>query len=237
MAEQPPKGYRISHTGFWGEALFLDRYDGQPKEWFRLTDRTFPAINHYFGYLPSQFIEYLVGKLDRKLLIADIGGGKKSLCAQGIAEKYGDKAEVVNVDLIHVAEPHPGNVTPLKADACNIPLRTGGIDLALSFQFFPHLENDGQYTKGMGVIGEIARILRPGGVALIDENYICGLPLSDRRFIEVFPRTNTILSVRLGNRAEPGQIIFSGPGAFLMMEKLPIDYNLSAIRSKIFGHI
>lgn len=189
------------------------------------------------GYLPSQIIEYLGGKLDRKLLITDIGGGRKSLCAQGIAEKYGNTVEVLNVDLIHVAEPRPINLTPLRADAYHIPLQTGGIDLALSFQFFPHLENDGQYTRGMEVISEIARILRPGGVALIDENYLCSLPLSDRRFIEVFSRTNTILSNRLRNRSEPGQIIFGGPGAFLMMEKLPIDYKLRAIQSKIFGHI
>ncbi|MDP3955299.1 MAG: hypothetical protein Q8Q15_02965 [bacterium] len=235
MTESLPKGYRIESTRFFGEALSHRNEKDELIEWFRLTNREFTAIDHYFGYLPSQLIEYLVKKRGKSLRIADIGGGRKSRCVAGIASKYGSALRVFNVDLVH-NHTVPAEVLRVTGDVGSLPI--SGIDFALCYQLVPFLENnDGNYKKGTLAVKEIADVLRPGGIALIDETYFSSLPLLDPELDSLMLQTDSMFSTRRGNRSEPGEVIFGGPTHFLMVEKNPIDWNLATVRERLIGHI
>lgn len=230
---QPPPGYSIIQSSYFGEVLIQGEKDSF-KEFFRLTDREFSAIDHYLGYLPSQFIEYLIEKRKRTIRVADIGGGRKSLTAKGIAEKYKDDVCVYNVDLIHNPSPSHKNLRRVSGDVCNLPFGSESIDLALSYQFFPFLENDGNYTKAIKVLKEIVRVLTPGGIALIDEDYLASLSFSDPLRQRLFMEDNIVLSTRRGNH-EKGEITFGPPRTLLLVEKMPIDFGAAMVQERLIG--
>lgn len=235
MEEVLPKDYQIEQTRLWGEALVRKNEAGEIIEWFRLTDREFSAIDHYFGYLASQLIEYLIQKRGRPIRVADIGGGRKSRCALGMVSKYSSALRVYNVDLVH-NHSFPTGVHQVKGSLEALPI--AGIDFALCYQVVPFLENsDGKYGQGEQAVKEIAKVLTPGGIALINEDYFSTLPFMDPRLSSLMVQTDTMISGRRGNRSESGEVVFGGPTSFLMIEKNPIDWNLATIREKLIGHI
>lgn len=239
MKQEVPKGYSIQTIEGWGDFLSHQRGDAVVES-FRLTDRAFAQIEHYLGYLPSQIIEYLIKRNGGKIRIGDIAGGRKSLCAKELAEKYKESATVIGVDLLH----NPGksrlpNLVQITGDVTGLPLQTESLDFALCYQLFPGLENDGKYTKGMAAVAEIARTLKEGGVALIEEDYLCHrcIFFQDEEIRKLAAEANIFMFPRRGNNSEPGQMVTGGPSDFLMVQKRPQDFNLLRIREKIIGHI
>ncbi len=54
-----------------------------------------------------------------------------------------------------------GNLLFLRGDATSLPLRAHSADLVIAFEVLEHVENQ------EGLVGELARVLRPGGAVLI----------------------------------------------------------------------
>ena len=79
-------------------------------------------------------------------LLLDIGGGNRQL----------DDARYINLDYADFAEPD------LIGDATQLPLRDGAVDAVYSSGVFEHL------TDPLRAGAEVARVLKPGGRAIID---------------------------------------------------------------------
>ena len=94
----------------------------------------------------------------RGMLLVDIGCGGGLLAAHLQAYRH------VGVDLsapsLRVAASH--GVVPLRADALALPLRDHVADVVVAGELFEHVSDLPQ------VLGEIARVLRPGGVLVFD---------------------------------------------------------------------
>lgn len=240
LNEQPPKGYYIQDNPLFGDILVHgnEGEEDSVTEFFRISKRHFFATDHYLGYMPSQLIEYLTVKRKEPVTVADIGGGRESLCASDIADKYGVDVRVVNFDLLHYAPSLPTNTSRVRADIYHIPLASESIDFALSYQVFPFLENDGEYTKGILAIKEVGRVLRTGGIAIIDESYVSSLPWSSDQLHQLTKQTGCFLGGGSGNCSEPGEVVFGGLSPrFLLMIKEPFDYDVFSIQPKIIGQI
>ncbi|MDP3998411.1 MAG: methyltransferase domain-containing protein [bacterium] len=239
MKQEIPKGYSIQKIKRWGDFLNHQRKSAVVES-FRLTDRTFTQIDHYLGSLPSQMIEYLIGRNGGKIRIGDIAGGRKSLCAKEMAEKYKGRVTVANIDLLHNPDRFRlPNLIQIAGDVTDLPLQTKSLDFALCYQLFPGLEDDGNYTKGVAAVAEIARTLKEGGVALINEDYLCRRCFfsQDKTIKNLAAEANIFMSRRQGNNSRPGEMVTGGHSSFLMIEKRPQDFNLLRIRERIIGHI
>lgn len=142
-----------------------------------------PVNNHYYDQLGDRWYQddqdpvallraelrlknpWVAGKIQEhlgpgahKALDLGCGGGFLSnfLASQGHS--------VTGVDLsgpsLTVAKKHDstGKVQYLRADAQNVPLPDGSQDVVCAMDFLEHVENP------LGVVGEAARLLRPGGI-------------------------------------------------------------------------
>jgi SAM-dependent methyltransferase len=227
-----PEGYYINDGAFWGE--FLVRSDG--KESFRLTNRSFEQeIDHYLGYLPSQILNYLVGKnQDRPTKVLDAGGGSRSVSATEIAKKYGTKVDVTNVELLPSFGNIPEGISYAVANICDMSsIPSISIDFAYSYQVLPNFEEGNE--KQLKAHKEIARILAPGGAALVPDRYFSRMPILDPRVLEFGMENNVEIILRYGNISEKGKYTFGAPWKFPMILKRPVDYNFFRIQPKLIG--
>lgn len=230
MKELVPKGYHIKRVPLWGDMLCRDKGD-YPQH--RLTDRTFSQIDHYLGYLPSELIAYYRRKRKSPVRVLDLGGGRNSGVAAQLQKELGSGVHVINVDLVHNKE-IPLPVSRVQADTFFLPLQDATIDLVYSFQLLPFLENEKTYMRSFR---EIARVLKPGGVALLDEQRVIGMLRLGLSVTRLGMSMHVAFLTRTGNNAEPGQVVSGPPRLFLMMAKDPMSNDVFSMRGKVFGHI
>lgn len=183
-------------------------------ESFLLIERRFTGvIDEIFGRLPSRLIEYyLENKKVDPVRILDIGGGRDGAAAKDIAQTYLG-VDVANIDIVAVNE-RSGNFTSKQGDVINLQLPDASIDLAYSHQVLPFMSTKDNFERPVRAIEEATRVLRPGGVALID---LTNGPISQDVLISLNQRIQgKILPKR--KRYERSYI-----GAFLVIVRPPVE--------------
>ncbi|KKR57265.1 hypothetical protein A2362_04375 [Candidatus Curtissbacteria bacterium RIFOXYB1_FULL_41_59] len=222
-----PRGYHLEKTVTWG--LCLQRDD--KGEFFTLANRHFDKIDHYLGYLPSRFIEFFLENAGgRSVDILDLGAGVNLVSAKEICKKYGRKVRVTTIDFVVNKAIRPASVDRLQADAAHISLRDNVFEFIYAFQLLSYIQED----KQLEVIREMVRVLKSGGVALLDDS----LPFEtiNHQLFESFGPVAYCIP-REGNKSEPGQVVFGGPSITTMIIKEPVDQRMYGIRERIIGHI
>lgn len=218
----------------WGEEPQpVSLYANHHKESFDLRDREFGLIDRVFGYLPSQLIEYKINHaIELPITILDVGGGGFSVSARNIAERYGPTVRVINVDVaLHSSVKDTPNFQARLEDACSLTIPDDSVDFAYTYQVIHCLSPARKHMA----IREIARVLKPGGIALIDEDRYCILPPEDAQLHDLAKNLATQIYLRTGNvRKTLGSpsIGFKETDKFLMIAKPPVDPRVLEIKEK-----
>ncbi len=127
-------------------------YDAIAVEYDRSRDRPWPEVVEFAESLPS------------RSLIADLGcgGGRHAKVLAGKGHR------VVGLDaserLLAIARRKLPQVPFVRGDLCGLPLRGARFPAAVAVATIHHLPSEGERIAAMR---EIARILRPGGTALV----------------------------------------------------------------------
>ncbi len=111
-----------------------------------------------------------IGNWDDKIVV-DIGCGLGNV----YAAVGGSPREILGVDISYGALVNAAKIgyTPILADAHNLPFVDGFADIVTLNAVLHHCDDMA------GVLAEAARLVRPGGVLITDEDPLCYLP-SDR---------------------------------------------------------
>lgn len=129
-------------------------------EAFLLTERDFPTINAALQSLPGRTIRERLA-LGGEPVILDLGGGRDGIAARYVSERYGVRA--INIDVVAVNE-EIGLFICRQGDLRTLPAEDNSVDVAYSHQVFPFVA---EASKKKG-IGEVERVLKPGGRAFLD---------------------------------------------------------------------
>jgi SAM-dependent methyltransferase len=97
-----------------------------------------------------------LGPPDRALDIGAAGGGNTR-----VLRAHGWRAIACEFGAPGAAIAASRGLAVIRADACRLPIATGSVDLVVAFDVLEHIVRDDLAA------GEIARVLRPGGAALI----------------------------------------------------------------------
>ncbi len=167
-------GYSFGDEGF--EPLFI--YCDNTNEGFDIRNRPFKDIDHSFCGLITRYINSSPSKVH----ILDLGCGTFALSAQQIADIFQDKVTVTAVDVaMHSDLADTENFKCKLEDACKLSIPDDSVDLIYTWQFLFRLNSDRQKEA----LSEIARVLKPGGMALIDEDVFCFLDLNSPEILEL----------------------------------------------------
>jgi SAM-dependent methyltransferase len=173
-----PGGFRIMPPRFekgyyphWGVLA-----NPATQEAFLLTDRTFggangvPGVDYFFRHTPSLIINRLQRmSSDGAIRILEVGGGRDSLAAREVARKF-PNAEVINTDIV-APNVQEGNFVAKNGSIDQLPIADDSIDLVYSHQVIPFLSGRDDRERPKNAVQEIVRVLRPGGVGLIDDGH------------------------------------------------------------------
>lgn len=142
MAETPPDNTRY--------AAVLEREQGRRRWIYRL----YPD----YRYSNQIYEDLIVQKLTPEVLWLDLGCGDNSL-----AFEFGDRCtEVLSMDrMIHPLLRRDDLHKVVLGDAAELPLRSESVDLVTGNMVLEHL------IEPNAAFGEIARILKPGGMTIL----------------------------------------------------------------------
>ena len=143
---------------------------------FDLRDRGFDEISYHFWDLPEELLDALQTE-GLPFNVLDLGGGPLSRMVTEIADQY-SLATAYNADPMAIPTVHP-RVRIFDSEEPILDLPNDYFQVALSWQFL-HYFNAG---KELEYLGEISRVLAPGGVAFFDEGCIFSLPKATREEI------------------------------------------------------
>ncbi len=164
MAELPPfeRGWVIDgrlHP-------YLAYVDGDPSvNWSAELEQLHEEASrtHFLDRWTRSAVLDRVGELPDHATIADVGCSTGYLL-EDLRERYRE-ASLIGIDLVaaglRTAHESLPEVRLLHADACALPLAGGTVDAVVSVNLLEHVPDDEQALR------EIARILRPGGRAVI----------------------------------------------------------------------
>jgi len=166
-----PAGYHTSYVGQW---LMLLKDD--ETESMRLTDRTFgdadydkpgeePSdIDYWMGEAISRSIDAVIAERG-KATVLDVGCGPLNRAAYDISQIYGDKVQIVAVDLCDCEKKLTAdNIDRRVGSVLDLPVESGSIDVAYAYQVMVHLP--AEQRKPM--FEEILRVMNGDSHALID---------------------------------------------------------------------
>src|SRR3989338_4494327 len=223
------KGYRLISNEEGFPPAYINRKD--IAETFEFHDRNFFIIDECFGYMLSQTLARMIKTRQPPIDVLDVGGGTLSLAAREIAQRHPDTTRVINIDVaISTNSQNTQNFHSLCEDACKMSIHNNSIDLVYSWEMMPGLNKN----RREQVLGEIARVLKPEGVALLGEEDFCGFPSSDPQleqlsnslsFSVLLKRGNFTKSVKVGNK-------YTNTNQFLMLMKPPIDPSIVAMTER-----
>jgi demethylmenaquinone methyltransferase / 2-methoxy-6-polyprenyl-1,4-benzoquinol methylase len=177
--------------------------------WWRRTARTFAHV---------------LAKENARVLDLCAGTGDMSMALRAVAEKKGGRAAICALDFSHQMLQHglakyaAKKIQPVEADALQLPLAEGSMDLVVSSFGFRNLAN---YDAGLR---EIFRVLKSGGeVGILDFSEPGGLmgKLYGFYFRHVLPKIGTLISgVRGPYEYLPASVQkFPAPGQMLARMK------------------
>lgn len=183
-----PKGY---HT-FKEEGYSMV---GSKNNEYLLIDRSFNDVDTYFSNEISRSINKLQTQYpDKQIKILDLAGGTKSQAVKDITRDFGNNITAINVDLIQNIKDGNGALR-VQGDATHIPLADSTIDIVYCRQFLPFLYRfkSEHLPQVEIVIREVARILKQGGVAFLDDEEELSGSKSDERRKKIEARLGVIL--------------------------------------------
>ncbi len=224
-----PEGFRYELNTLWGPVIVRD----DPPAFFRLTDRSFEYLNARDGY-NNKFRLEIDRRVDArktrdpKVAVVDLGGGPRSVCADGIVDEYGpENVQAFNVDWCLAkdscrAYPEGRRAQAIRGDIARLPFPDNSVDVFQSFQVLEFILNEygGDRERYFQILSEVARALKLGGVAFLDDSYLCRYsPLSDMHtwFLQNF---GVFCSTAYREQGVDGRMFTIGfPTPFLRMEK------------------
>jgi len=198
------------------------------KEEFAIKNRNFSSVDSYFsGEISHEIKKLLEESPSEQIQILDLAGGTESQAVRDIEKEFGNSVKALNIDFAQDIERGKG-ANRVQGDATHIPLADSSIQIVYCRQLLPFMkrfnpEHSSQVNK---VLGEVARILKPGGIAFLDdEEELSGIKSNDKRQ-ELADKFGVILeshdsaSLRKGDRNFPN---FwdrgTRPAKFLVMKK------------------
>lgn len=169
MSEYMPSGCTVNYSEDRIPFLVTRNRTQSPIE---LTDRVLSVLNQRFGNNLLPLIQKGIDDPNRNsvLKVLDCPSGKQVLAASMLASAY-PETKVYAVDLLTRKGLRPNNLLPIVGDIFNLPIDTESIDIAYCYGFFYYLEKDERFKDATSAMHEIARVLAPGGCALINADY------------------------------------------------------------------
>ena len=156
---------------------------GNGKEEFNVKNRSFSEVDMYFSQEISKTINELLNKSPgSQIQVLDLAGGTESQAVKDIKKEFGDRVIALNVDFVQNIEKGDGALR-VQGDATHIPLADSNTDIVYSRQLLPFMrrfspEHRVQVKK---VISEVARVLKPGGIAFLDDEEELSGAKSDKK--------------------------------------------------------
>jgi len=219
-----PGGYRLfDQEGY--------KMIGNRKEEFEVKNRSFYDIDGYFSQEISNSINELLNKHPGvQIRVLDLAGGTESQAVKDIEKEkeFGNRVIALNVDFAQSIKKGDG-ADRVQGDATNIPLADSSIDIVYSRQLLPFMrrfepEHDLQVKK---VLSEVARVLKPEGVAFLDDEEELSGAKSDKKRQELADEFGVILETHDSTNQVEGDRTFPKfwvrnirQGKFLVMRKL-----------------
>lgn len=159
-----PQGYKLYEIE--GNPMM-----GNREEEFNVKNRSFQEIDAYFSNEISHKINELLTKnSNSQIRILDLAGGTESRAVKEIEKGFGDRLKAINIDIALNTEKQNGT-NRIQGDATKIPLVDSSIDIVYSRQLLPFILrfNSEHYLQIKKVLSEVARVLKPGGIAILDD--------------------------------------------------------------------
>jgi len=222
MTERAPVGYEID------DKCLVDQQNG---ERFLITNRSFAENDHRFRGLLSRLIKQKIQSSSKIVQVLDVGGGQESRSAREIADRYESEVRVANTDLLARTADRTDNFLPINASMFDLPFPDASFDLVYTRQVLTYFDKDHDLDKENKALAEIVRVLRPGGAAIVDDNYYSnntpsqtGLGNLAEKLEVTFSQKQGGLFLSLGERLDKGlNPEFYPSGRFLVFQKQPLD--------------
>ena len=204
---------------------------GNRKEEFLVKNRSFLEVDMYFSQGISSTIKELLNKHpSRQIQVLDLAGGTESQAVKDIGKEkeFGSRVKALNIDFAQNIE--KGNeARRVQGNVTHIPLADSSIDIVYSRQLLPfmrrfHPEHSLQVKI---VLLEVARVLKPGGIAFLDDEEELSGAKSDKKRQELADEFGVILESHESAQQKKGSRNYPKfwsrkirPGRFLVMRKL-----------------
>jgi len=146
---------------------------GNRREEFNVNNRSFLNIDMYFSQEVSGRINKLLSERpEKQILVLDLAGGTESRAVKDIEkeQKFGNRVKALNIDFAQNIEKGEG-ARRVQGDATQVPLADSCVDIVYSRQFLPFIRrfNPGHVLLVKKVLSEVARVLKPEGMAFLDD--------------------------------------------------------------------
>lgn len=159
-----PNGYRFYEVE--GHKMF-----GDSKEEFALENRSFFDIDMYFSQKISSAINTLLKSHSTgQIQILDLAGGTESRAVKDIEKEFENRVKALNLDFAQNIEKGKG-AQRVQGNALHIPLANSSVDIVYSRQVLPFIRRfEREHSMQIKtVLSEVARVLKPGGIAFLDD--------------------------------------------------------------------
>lgn len=165
----PPFGYTIDVAN--GSEPSLVDTTGKKRN-VRITNRNLRKLDELFDGNLIQLINELENQNSgrRPFRVLDCVAGSDSRAARDLSSRNPDM-EIYSIDFLTRKAVGPKNTQLIKGDAYRLPIISGSIDFAYSYGFFYYLEQEHRFSEMNSAMAEIARVLVPGGKALVCAEY------------------------------------------------------------------
>lgn len=130
-----------------------------------VTNRDHETVDYVLGKWVSFEIIKRIKSGSTPVAVLDLGGGSDSEAAIGFKKKFGDDILITNLDLVLREGLDPKGVVRILGRADEIPLPDASKDVIYSTYAFLWMSREMQERA----LREIARVMRPGGRALIHQ--------------------------------------------------------------------
>lgn len=191
-----PSGY-----GFYEEegAKML----GNKTEEFNVKNRAFENIDLYFNTAISGRIMELTNRHpDKQVRVLDLAGGTESKSVKDISQKFSGRVSAINIDFAQNVSKGAGALR-VQGNVMSIPAADASFDIVYSRQLLPFLLRfDRKHlTQVEKVLSEVARVLKPGGIAFLDDEEELSGPKSGGKRAEIAAKLH--IAVETGESGAP----------------------------------